>query len=771
MKKLLFQFFIFGICCAVYPQNSQMIEQNLEGLETLLFMEVPIVMGTLTQSQADKTPVSVTTIEKEKIALAPVRNLYDLLEMFVPGFQYTTSFDCPHMGLRGLIVDRDYTWLLLVNGRLVNQKSHAGVVTEMENWDLNDIEKVEVIRGPGSVTYGPGAVAGVISLTTKNASVVPEGSNIGVNYVSGYDSKGLNVSNSIVKDNWGLYTYASITKTEGYEDSDIFAFSPPSREARYVEPMAIQGNSYVSPVTEYYADYDEQEQVKFYTELNFLKEFKIWGRYVNSGSSRIVCWTDETTDSRWFYQRRNNDGDWQNTPCSGVRQYVLAAENNHVFTDSMSLKSTISYSSIDQERVDTDLIQTGGYVENYSENDFLLKTTLKYDFSEKIKSAFGFEYAYDKLDKGWGDSDDEFIMDDGVLFLAYPGSPAYAARNWIGTDQQIYLTNYDMYNYAFLGEINISLTDTFDVMLSGRADKYEFSEISYSPRLSFIYNHESAGLFKFNIQRSIRENSLIQLASADYYGNESPDQEEFDGMEFVYSKKLTPQTSCELAIFYSDADLLGWNAQGGEEAGSVRTTARTGFLTLGGVDLTLEYKSEDERYALGFSHAFAKQLDFELSDETPGSYISRSDSNDTDYEGIRRLSTGNDRMNWANNVTKLYTIMKITEKLTVFNSMRITWEYEGNKNWMEMYRKGAAGTEYEETVNANIKRMEDKGIFDTDFRFDLSVSYKITEPWIITLYGQNLIKFTDNWRYVYIMEGGAAIEEPTVVGLKTSFSF
>ena len=277
MKKRVLGLFFMTVfyCCAGYAQNAQLME---EGLENLLFQEVPIVMGTLTQTQTDKTPVSVTTIDKEKIALAPVRNLYDLLEMFVPGFQYVSGFDCSHMGVRGLIVDRDYTWLLLVNGRLVNQKSHAGVVTEMENWDLNDIEKVEVIRGPGSVTYGPGAVAGVISITTKNASVVPQSTNIGVSYVSGYDSKGLNVSNSVVKDNWGLYTYASVTKTEGYEDPYIFAFAPPSREAKYVEPMAIQGHDYVSPVVDYLADYDDREQVKFYSELNLFKEFKIWGR-------------------------------------------------------------------------------------------------------------------------------------------------------------------------------------------------------------------------------------------------------------------------------------------------------------------------------------------------------------------------------------------------------------------------------------------------------------------------------------------------------------
>ena len=53
------------------------------------------------------------------------------------------------MGMRGEISDRDNTFILLVNGRMVNQRSHFGAVTELENWDMNDIEKIEDHQGPG----------------------------------------------------------------------------------------------------------------------------------------------------------------------------------------------------------------------------------------------------------------------------------------------------------------------------------------------------------------------------------------------------------------------------------------------------------------------------------------------------------------------------------------------------------------------------------------------------------------------------------------------
>jgi len=43
-------------------------------------------------------------------------------------------------------------------------------VSERDLPFLGDIEQIEVVRGPGSIVYGPGAVAMVIAIKTKDAS-------------------------------------------------------------------------------------------------------------------------------------------------------------------------------------------------------------------------------------------------------------------------------------------------------------------------------------------------------------------------------------------------------------------------------------------------------------------------------------------------------------------------------------------------------------------------------------------------------------------------
>lgn len=67
--------------------------------------------------------------------------------------------------------------------------------------------------------------------------------------------------------------------------------------------------------------------------------------------------------------------------------------------------------------------------------------------------------------------------------------------------------------------------------------------------------------------------------------------------------------------------------------------------------------------------------------------------------------------------------------------------------------------------------MRKNGLFDTDFRFDLSLAYKVSEPLTITLFGQNLLRLTKQWRYMYIMMGASAVDEPTVVGIRTDYRF
>ncbi|MCW8998765.1 MAG: Plug domain-containing protein, partial [Kangiellaceae bacterium] len=137
-------------------------------LEELLQVKVA-VPGAITKMTIAEQPSSVTTINTSQINNTPARNLYDLIESYVPGAFWMNSETGPLLGVRGNLFNRNVKYLLLVNNKVMNSKGFFGAKSELEQWDLSDIEKIDVIRGPGSVTYGPGAVSGVISITTKNS--------------------------------------------------------------------------------------------------------------------------------------------------------------------------------------------------------------------------------------------------------------------------------------------------------------------------------------------------------------------------------------------------------------------------------------------------------------------------------------------------------------------------------------------------------------------------------------------------------------------------
>lgn len=55
----------------------------------------------------------------------------------------------------------------------MNLNVNQGSFAEIFNRDLSDIQKIEIIRGPGSATYGPGAIGGVINIITHIAESSP----------------------------------------------------------------------------------------------------------------------------------------------------------------------------------------------------------------------------------------------------------------------------------------------------------------------------------------------------------------------------------------------------------------------------------------------------------------------------------------------------------------------------------------------------------------------------------------------------------------------
>ena len=148
-------------------QKTDLTELSMEDL-----MNVEVIStATLTKTTPRLVPASVTTITAEQIKASGARSLYELLDIYVPNLQVISHhWESDHMGLRGIINDKDDKYLLLVNGRIMNEHTHYGALTERDLVMLQDIHHIDIVRGPGSALYGPGAISMVINIVTFNAN-------------------------------------------------------------------------------------------------------------------------------------------------------------------------------------------------------------------------------------------------------------------------------------------------------------------------------------------------------------------------------------------------------------------------------------------------------------------------------------------------------------------------------------------------------------------------------------------------------------------------
>ena len=93
----------------------------------------------------------------------------ELLRM-VPGLNVAQSgahqWEVSSRGFSGQLAD---TLLVLIDGRAVYTPLFSGVYWDVQDVPLQDIERIEVIRGPGATLWGANAVNGVINIITKNA--------------------------------------------------------------------------------------------------------------------------------------------------------------------------------------------------------------------------------------------------------------------------------------------------------------------------------------------------------------------------------------------------------------------------------------------------------------------------------------------------------------------------------------------------------------------------------------------------------------------------
>ena len=143
------------------------IDLSQASLEDLLNLRVTSVNKK--DQSLSRTGAAVYVITQEDIRRSGMTNIPDLLRM-VPGVD-VAQIDSHTwaISIRGFNYEFATKVLVLIDGRTVYSPLFSGVFWDAEDVPLEDIERIEVIRGPGGTVWGANAVNGVINIITKSS--------------------------------------------------------------------------------------------------------------------------------------------------------------------------------------------------------------------------------------------------------------------------------------------------------------------------------------------------------------------------------------------------------------------------------------------------------------------------------------------------------------------------------------------------------------------------------------------------------------------------
>ncbi|MCH2548205.1 MAG: TonB-dependent receptor [Alphaproteobacteria bacterium] len=157
---------------------QQPFDKELEDLLSLDLAELTVTSVAKREQRLMAVPAAVTVLTGEEIRRTGVTTLPEALR-FVPGLEVAragaNSWAITSRGFNNPVASK---LLVLVDGRSVYTPVFSGVYWDNQFVMIEDIERVEVIRGPGASLYGANAVNGIINVITKQAA------NTQGNYVS-----------------------------------------------------------------------------------------------------------------------------------------------------------------------------------------------------------------------------------------------------------------------------------------------------------------------------------------------------------------------------------------------------------------------------------------------------------------------------------------------------------------------------------------------------------------------------------------------------------
>lgn len=476
MKNILAFLFIFFLLGKIFNEGLIFAQEQKDtsllnildlSIEDLMKLEVSGASNIV--KETNKMPVSVTTINNIQLQLSGARTLAEAIMIYVPGFFLTEDQDDLIAGFRGLSPDNNSKVILLINGQNLNNEWFWGAPTTiLQSLNFNYVYKVEVIRGPGSVTLGQGALLGVINIITKTGEELKESGKISEQSVAisgGRDNfMGAYLDASFIEGNLNGSLHVASTMYDGQQ----------LRNEGWVKDKINEG-------------YEGGSIFDIGTRLKRSKNDLIVGQIGYKNLQFQFLYSDIKKDNYNFYRDRNVLGE-SLTSLSLSHKYklssnVLIKTDLNYAIDNYNLSSVKDYSmgGIREDRYGIKIIANINWL--IPNNRLALGTEIR-----------RFEFGKKNFD---GNNFINNVIDTNTI-------KHYS--NYLENANLIKTMGYkaDINVYSFVLEDVYTLLKKYDLFLAFRYDKHPYWGNNLSPRLGLIANLRDDFRIRFTYQTGFR---------------------------------------------------------------------------------------------------------------------------------------------------------------------------------------------------------------------------------------------------------------------------
>jgi iron complex outermembrane receptor protein len=155
-------------CGWVQADDSAPPDSDLTALTLVQLTQMPVTTAARKPEVMFDTDAAVFVITREDIRRSGATTLPDVLRM-APGVEVAQAHDNDwYVTIRGFNNETENKLLVLVDGRTIYSPMFSGVFWYEQDFVLEDIERIEIIRGPGASQWGANAVNGVINIITSH---------------------------------------------------------------------------------------------------------------------------------------------------------------------------------------------------------------------------------------------------------------------------------------------------------------------------------------------------------------------------------------------------------------------------------------------------------------------------------------------------------------------------------------------------------------------------------------------------------------------------